>query len=1165
MRPPSGEMPFLDHLEELRLRILRALAGLIAGFGVGLLLVQRFRLVQLLKEPIAPYLPDGKLVVLSPTDPIMIVLKLSFVTGLVLASPWIIWQIWAFLSPALYERERKALVPSLFVGLLLFLAGALAAWVFVVPQALRVLLSFQTESFSTLITYEKYFGFVMQIVLAMGISAELPLLMILLAALGVVTPAGLGRFRRVAVVLAFVAGSVLSPGADVFSMLMMTLPLLVLYEVGLAGAVIAHRRQLRKQAATILAVVVLAAAPAGGLAAQEPQRPPVPAQAPGDTVQGARVDTAAARRLGLPSAPGKSFLPPDSVMAALLRREGFLTTRYLADTALVSGVRRGVRLSGNAMTERRGAVMEAEAISYVEDACDLVALGDPRLFDQGSVLIGGQIRYDTCRDRGLVDDALTSFSETGANWFVRGNLGVDSLSSRLFAASSEITSCDLPQPHYHFAAKEVKWVSKSLLVARPAVLYIRDVPVMWIPFIFQETKPGRRSGILVPQFGFNDIVRTNPGYNRQVTDFGYYWALSDYVDVAARFDWYAKRYFRFSAATQYKVLDRFIDGNLEFSRQAESGGSTSIGVRWNHRQTFNLSTSLNIGLNFSSNTRVVSQNAIDPFLNTQQLASDANFTKRFGWGTLTLGGRRRQTLGDDQVSQQFPSIALTPKPIDLGSRATWSPTVNFSNDQSTGARTFLVIPRVAGGADSVEIRPQTRTSLLTFDTPLRVGSFNWRNALSLTDREQTTPSTFQEKVPNEATPDPTDSVTVTRVAAGTFATELTWDTGINLPLLFRSTWKVTPSVGVANTTAGPFAVRNERTDGRWVTQGKRFAFGLSAAPTFFALFPGVGPVDRIRHSVQPLISWSYSPEAAVPEEYARAVARGSQPPQLLSPPTQTLTVSLNQNFEAKERPAPGDTVGATPPRKFRILGINTSGVTFDIEQAKQPGKTGWVTQTLSNTLQSDLLPGFSLALTHDLWRGTAGLDTASFDPFLQSVSASFALSGQTLRGIGGLFGLGGGDPAPPGARPATAPQPTSYITDPRAGIQGRSLAMSNLLSGARRPFSATVNVSITRARPLPEDETGEGQAVGPSGNSNLGFSTSFSPTRYWGVSWTTQYDITNKEFAAQIVRLERDMHDWRAGFNFVRNPNGNFAFYFSVHLIDMPDIKLDYNQTTISR
>jgi len=238
MSAPGGEMPFLDHLEELRSRLVKALASVTVGFGLGLWLVQRFQLVSLLKEPIAPYLGStgGRLAVLSPTDPVMIVLKLGFVTGLVFASPIIIYQIWAFLSPALYERERKAVVPALVAGLLLFMTGGALGYFYLLPQALRVLFSFQSDALALVITYSEYFSFVLQIVLAMGLSFELPLVIIILAALGIVSSLGLHRFRRFAVVMCMFAGAILSPGTDVLSMIMMTIPLLLLYEVGFVGA-----------------------------------------------------------------------------------------------------------------------------------------------------------------------------------------------------------------------------------------------------------------------------------------------------------------------------------------------------------------------------------------------------------------------------------------------------------------------------------------------------------------------------------------------------------------------------------------------------------------------------------------------------------------------------------------------------------------------------------------------------------------------------------------------------------------------------------------------------------------------------------------------------------------------------------------------------------------
>ena len=1155
MARSAGEMPFLDHLEELRSRILRSLGALVVGFGAGFWLVQRFKLVNFLQGPIAPYLPDGKLTVLSPTDPVMITFKLAFVTGLVLASPIIIWQIWGFLSPALYDKERKALVPSLFVGLLLFLLGAAFAWIVIVPKAISVLLTFQSGAFNLMFTYDAWFSFVLQILLAMGISAELPLLLIILTALGLTNPAALNRFRRVAIVLSCVAGAFLSPGTDIVSMLMMTVPLILLYEVGIAGSILVHRRRLKRAAATAALIIA-------GLAIFAPR---AEAQLPGqrrdslaDTVRRAgRLDTASARRLGLPSAPSRSFPGPDTVMAALMDLSGYFKTRYIADSANLNNDTRSVKLGGRAMTERDNRILEAAHIEYREAGCDLVAQGDPRMFDGPQVLVGNRVRYDTCIQRGVVDEALTTFDQGMGNWYIRGNFGVDSSAVRVFAANSEITSCDLPIPDYHFAAKEVKWVSRSLLVARPAVLYIRDVPIAWIPFIFQETKPGRRSGILVPQFGFNDILRPDPGYNRQVTNAGYYWAPNDYFDAAIRFDWYSKRYTQWRLSTQYNILDRFFRGAVDYNRMENTDGSHSQGIRWAHQQTFGLTTTLSLNLDLSTNSRVPSQNAIDPLANTQQMQSALNFTKRYNWGSITAGGTRTQEYSTDRVSMTLPSLAVNPKPVDISSNITWSPTLSFRNDLFTDPKTFLVLPVQGGTADSVEQTPSRRLSTVNMTTPLRIGSFTWQNSLLITDQYNKKVAGIVIKVPNDNTPDPTDSLVVDQTLASTFSTAINWDTGINLPLLFRSSWKLTPSIGVTNRTSGPFAIRNERTDGGFVVQGKRLVFGLAAAPTIFGRFGGFGPISAIRHTFGPVISWNYAPKATIPEDFARAVAvTTTAPVEFQSRATQQLTVQMNNNFEAKQRPAPGDTMPGVEPRKFRLLSITTSGITYDFEQAKEPGKQGWATQTLSNSFLSDLVPGFNLQISHDLWDRPVSNDSAQFSPFLQSVSASFGLSANTFRAIGSLFGLGK-PPDRTGSAP-TAGQPMIPSSVMGAGgVQQRTLYATNQLAGARRPFTANVNLTIARTRPNEQLDT-----PGTS-NSTLGFSTSFSPTRFWGVTWQTMYNITTKEFDAQVVRLERDLHDWRAGFNFVKNPNGNFALYFSIHLVDLPDLKLDYNQTSI--
>jgi Tat protein translocase TatC len=1162
-------MPFLDHLEELRSRILRSLGAVIVGSGIGLWAVQHFQLVNLLKRPIAPYLTGGKLVVLSPTEPVMIVFKLGFLLGLVLASPIILWQTWAFLAPALYAREKRALVPSLFIGLLLFLAGVALAYLFVMPQALRVLFSFQTEAIAPFITYDKYFSFVMQVTMALGISFELPLVIIIMSWLGVIGPSDLSRFRRFAVVLAFIAGAVLSPGADLLSMVMMTVPLLLLYEIGFAGAVIISRRRAAKERLAggtigLILLLCLLGSPADAQVPTGQRRPQTRADSlreaarrGADTTQapaGQPLDTATARRLGLPTEPSRTFAAPDSIITDLLARPGYQATRYSADSATVFVQDQRVFLQGKALTERRGSTLEADTITYRGASCLLDASGEPKLFDRGQVLVGQGIRYDTCIRRGVITDALTNFTEGSTVWFLRGDVSQDSSSNRIYAASSEITSCDLPVPHYHFSARQVKWVSKSVLVARPVVLYVRDVPILWLPFIFQDMRPGRHSGILVPQFGFNDLVRPNRSYNRQVTNIGYYWAPNDYIDLTGRLDWYSNRYMQYGVGGQYNWLNRFVSGSVAYSKQEESGGGSSTTLRWDHQQTFDLSTSLNLDLNYASNTTILERNAIDPLLNTQQITSSVNFSKRYGWGTVTLGGNRRQSLSDGSVQQLLPALTVSPASIDIGSNITWSPGLSFTNNTSSKTPLSPIVQILPGGiVDTLDQTGSSRETAFDLDTPFRIGAFNWQNSIGVTDQTSTGRDSVRFRIDDPSTLDPADSITVTRTFLGNFSTGIDWNTGINLPVLFRGSWKVQPAVGIANTTSGPFALRNRNTGGDFVRQSKRFRFSASASPTLFAFFPGFGFASRIRHSLSPSFNWNYSPAANVPEEYARALVSPGQAFQLRSDATQTLSVGLSQTFEAKAKTPRGETEAeGVEPRKFRVLSINTSQISYDFEQAKKPGRTGWATQTITNSLLSDLLSQFTLSVTHDLWAGAVGMDTSRFDPFLSSVSASFAISGNTFRSIGSIFGLGG-KKGPEQRRDEVPGDEAEAERRRRASFYNNGMEP---FSGGRS-FSANFDYTLSRTRPNPN--------VVQRDDQSLRFNTSFSPTPFWSLSWGSLYNITDSKFESQSVRLERQLHEWRAGFNFVRNANGNFAFYFSIYLTDLPDLKFDYNQTTFER
>lgn len=227
-----AEMPFLDHLEELRWRIIWSLVAVLVGCVLGFFVVTELNVIGILERPIRHMMPDQRLMYTSPTTPIIVTFKLAFVVGIVLALPVLAYQAWAFFSPALYEHERRYILPAIAVGFVLFLAGVAMAYFLILPLGLRFLLGFQAETLAPIITIDEYLKFATSIILAFGAIFEMPVLLVVLAFLGIVTPEMLRRFRRYALVIIAVLSAVLTP-ADPWTMMAMFLPMVILYEISI--------------------------------------------------------------------------------------------------------------------------------------------------------------------------------------------------------------------------------------------------------------------------------------------------------------------------------------------------------------------------------------------------------------------------------------------------------------------------------------------------------------------------------------------------------------------------------------------------------------------------------------------------------------------------------------------------------------------------------------------------------------------------------------------------------------------------------------------------------------------------------------------------------------------------------------------------------------------
>jgi sec-independent protein translocase protein TatC len=247
MTGPGYEMPFLDHLEELRKRLFWILGALIVGIVLAFILLSKLDIIRLLERPILPLLNGQKLIYTHPGTSFSILLNASLWFGIILASPVIIGQIWGFLSPALYAHEKKIVIPVLIGMVALFLAGIALSYFVVLPLTLKFLMSIESTALTPMIAATEYFDLAISMCLAFGLIFEVPIAVLALTALGIVTPAFLNKYRRHAVIICLVAAAFITPGADPYSLLALAVPLYLLYELSVFVAFFVYRKRNKRE------------------------------------------------------------------------------------------------------------------------------------------------------------------------------------------------------------------------------------------------------------------------------------------------------------------------------------------------------------------------------------------------------------------------------------------------------------------------------------------------------------------------------------------------------------------------------------------------------------------------------------------------------------------------------------------------------------------------------------------------------------------------------------------------------------------------------------------------------------------------------------------------------------------------------------------------------
>jgi sec-independent protein translocase protein TatC len=228
----SDEMGFLEHLEDLRWRVIKALIGVVAGGIVAGIFID-FIMDDFLLSPARNTTPPLELINLKPYGQLVLYMEVILVCGIIFSIPNIFYQLWRFIEPGLLPSERRYISSIVVFSSLCFLGGISFAYFVMLPTALRFFAAFGTQAITNNIAVDEYFGFVISVMLAAGVVFELPMVSFFLSKLGILTPKFMRRYRKHAIVIILILAGVLTPSPDITSQLLLGIPLVLLYEISI--------------------------------------------------------------------------------------------------------------------------------------------------------------------------------------------------------------------------------------------------------------------------------------------------------------------------------------------------------------------------------------------------------------------------------------------------------------------------------------------------------------------------------------------------------------------------------------------------------------------------------------------------------------------------------------------------------------------------------------------------------------------------------------------------------------------------------------------------------------------------------------------------------------------------------------------------------------------
>ena len=731
--------------------------------------------------------------------------------------------------------------------------------------------------------------------------------------------------------------------------------------------------------------------------------------------------------------------------------------------------------------------------------------GIPELIDGSEVYHGETITYNFKSKKGKIDLGKTEI-EKGLYY---GQEIKKVESDVLFVEDGIFTTCDLEHPHYYFGSPTMKVIVRDKVIARPVFLYIADVPVFALPFGIFPSERGRRSGLIAPAFG--ESTR-----GRYLSHLGYYWAMSDYMDMALRGDGYTKGSYVLYGDYRYRLRYEFSGGlSASFGKAVTSEAADPdyqvqkvSNIHWWHNQSFNPTTSLVVDFTFSSGSyyQQTSNNLSDLLL--QNIVSNATLSKSWEGtpNSLTINLRRDQNLQTGQTSATLPSISFSrtltypfrsSTKTGTGSDLSWLELIGYSyggqfldiqnktptRDSASGPVTGFTYDERRGMEHSFRINASPKAGHITI-TPFFDYTEKWYDKIT---EEHVDPATRQLVV---------DDLKVIRAVRY-------YDLGVSLQ---------TKLYGIVQ--------------------------------------PNIFGIKAIRHQLTPSISYTYQPDYSLPSYgyygsyvdtsgvrqryglFDRGVFGGAP-----SGRSQAISFGLGNVFEMKTEG--GDSTGQD--NKFQLLNLN-AGISYNF--AADSLRFSEISLDYRTSIGQYLTIGGNSSFNlYKFETDSTGnpLSGRRVNKFLWSEERRLADLTNLTISIGTRFS---------GERKKTTAGPERSPADSLGGKakSGYISMYDQETPDFSIPWNLDLNLNFGRSQPNPNVRTI---------SSGLSAALSFNLTEFWKISATTNYDLINRVFVAPQVTVYRDLHCWEMNFSWV--PIGtyrNFKIEIRLKAPQLQDIKV---------